>query len=121
MPSSGTLPSSAPRSKRPGSPSSAWTRKRKELVGDFYNAGRRWCKQADAVLVHDWPQDSIGQTIPYGVYELMTNRGFVCVGDCFDTPRFAVEAISDWWQLEGSRQFPLGHAAPDSRRRRRLE
>jgi hypothetical protein len=83
-----------------------WTRKKKELVGDFYNAGRRWCKQADAVLVHDWPQDAIGQAIPYGVYELTTNRGFVCVGDCFDTPRFAVEAINDWWQLEGCRQFP---------------
>jgi len=58
------------------------------------------------VLVHDWPQDAVGQAIPYGVYELTTNRGFICVGDCFDTPRFAVEAITDWWQLEGCRQFP---------------
>ena len=43
---------------------------------------------------------------PVGIYELTTNRGFVCVGDCFDIPRFAGEAINDWWQLEGCRQFP---------------
>lgn len=58
------------------------------------------------MLVHDWPQDAVGQAIPYGIYELTSNRGFVCVGDCFDTPRFAVEAIRDWWQLDGCRQFP---------------
>ncbi len=75
-------------------------------MGDFHNAGRRWCKDADAVLVHDWPQDAVGQAIPYGIYETTTNRGYVCVGDCFDTPRFAVEAIRDWWEAEGQRQFP---------------
>jgi len=58
------------------------------------------------VLVHDWPQDAIGQAIPYGVYELTKNKGFVCVGDCFDTPRFAVDAIRDWWEYDGRRQFP---------------
>lgn len=79
---------------------------RQRLVGVLHNAGQRWCKQADALLVHDWPQDVIGQAIPYGVYELTTNRGFVSVGDCFDTPRFAVEAIAEWWQLDGCRQFP---------------
>jgi len=75
-------------------------------VGDFHNAGRRWCQTADPVLVHDWPQDAVGQAIPYGVYETTTNRGYVCVGDGFDTPRFAVEAIRDWWETEGQRQFP---------------
>jgi hypothetical protein len=79
--------------------------KKKELVGDFKNAGRTWRRTAEAVLVHDWPQDAIGQAIPYGVYDLISNRGFVCIGDCFDTPRFAVEAISDWWAEEGSRCF----------------
>jgi len=58
------------------------------------------------VLVHDWPQDALGQAIPYGVYETTTNRGYICVGDCFDTPRFAVEAIRDGWLDEGQRQFP---------------
>ena len=58
------------------------------------------------MLVHDWPQDAIGQAIPYGVYDLTNNRGFVCIGDCFDTPRFAVEAVRDWWADDGSRRFP---------------
>jgi hypothetical protein len=64
-------------------PSSVSIRK-KELIGDFKNAGRTWRKLAEPVLVHDWPQDAIGQAIPYGVYEVSANQGFVCVGDCFD-------------------------------------
>ncbi|WP_407655739.1 ISAzo13-like element transposase-related protein [Azohydromonas lata] len=69
--------------------------------GNCHNGGRIWCKTAEAVLVHDWPQGSIGQAIPYGIYDTVANRGFVCVGDCFDTPRFAVEAIAEWWRDEG--------------------
>lgn len=46
-----------------------------------------------SLLVHDWPQDAIGQALPSGVYEVNANQGFVWVGDCSDTPRFAVEAI----------------------------
>ena len=88
------------------SQSSAWIRKKKELVGNFRNAGRAWCRRAEPVLVHDWPQDALGQAIPYGIYELTTNRGHICIGDCFDTPRFAVEAISAWWEAEGQRRFP---------------
>jgi Rhodopirellula transposase DDE domain len=61
------------------------------------------------VLVHDWPQDAIGQAIPYGVYEVNANQGFVCVGDCFDTPRFAVEAIGDWWFFEGLKRYRDAH------------
>jgi len=66
------------------------------LIGNFRNAGRAWRKAPEAVLVHDWPQDAIGQAVPYGIYDVSANRGYVCVGDCFDTPRFAVEAIADW-------------------------
>jgi len=76
------------------------------MVGDFKNAGRTWRRTAEAVLVHDWPQDAIGQAIPYGIYDLTNNCGFVCIGDCFDMPRFAVEAIRDWWADDGSRHFP---------------
>ena len=79
------------------------------MIGNFKNPGRRWCRMPDAVLVHDWPQDAIGQAIPYGIYDVTRNRGYVCVGDCFDTPRFAVEAIADWWQDEGQRRYR--HAA----------
>jgi hypothetical protein len=50
----------------------------------------------DPVLVHDWPQDALGQAIPCGICDVTRNHGDVVVGDCFDTPRFVVEAISDW-------------------------
>lgn len=79
--------------------------KKKEPVGNYKNPGRTW-QEPDAVLVHDWPADSVGQAIPYGIYELTRNHGYVVIGDCFDTPRFAVEAISDWWGDEGQRTFP---------------
>jgi hypothetical protein len=61
------------------------------------------------VPVHDWPQDAIGQAIPYGVYEVNANQGFVSVGDCFDTPRFAVEAIADRWFVERLKRYPDAH------------
>jgi hypothetical protein len=81
-------------------------RTKKELVGDFKNPGHTWCKEPDRVLVHDWPADAVGQAIPYGIYDLTRNHGYVVIGDCFDTPRFAVEAISDWWWEEGQHVFP---------------
>lgn len=58
------------------------------------------------MLVHDWPDDAIGQARPYGIYNLNLNSGYVSVGDCFDTPRFAVESIEHWWRDEGLKQFP---------------
>ncbi len=58
------------------------------------------------MLVHDWPQDAVGQAIPYGFYEITRTHGYVVIGDCFDTPRFAVEAISNWWWQDGQRAFP---------------
>jgi Rhodopirellula transposase DDE domain len=76
------------------------------LIGDFKNLGQAWCRAPEPVLVHDWPQDALGQAIPYGIYNLNCNCGHVCVGDCFDTPRFAVEAIAEWWCDEGQRLFP---------------
>ena len=76
------------------------------MIGNFKNAGRVWCKAAEPVLTHDWPTDSIGRAIPYGIYDTSTNHGYVCIGDCFDTPRFAVEAITRWWRDEGYRSYP---------------
>lgn len=58
------------------------------------------------MLVHDWPADSVGQALPYGIYDLARNRGFVRVGDCFDTPRFAVEGIEAWWSDQGCAAYP---------------
>jgi hypothetical protein len=76
------------------------------LIGAFKNPGRSWCREPEAVLVHDFPQDAIGQAIPYGIYTLNANCGFVRVGDCADTPRFAVESVAEWWLGEGRKRFP---------------
>lgn len=78
-------------------------------MGDFKNAGQAWCREPESVLVHDFPQDAVGQAISYGIYTLNDNQGHVCVGDCFDTPRFTVQAITNWWWSEGSKRFPDAH------------
>jgi hypothetical protein len=80
--------------------------KKKELIGNFKNAGRRWCQVADAVNAHDFEQDALGRAVPYGVYDLTNNRGYVYVGCSADTPQFAVEQIASWWRSFGSHDFP---------------
>ena len=79
--------------------------KKKELVGNFKNAGRAWSREAEAVNVHDFPHDSQGRAVPYGIYDLAHNRGTVYVGSSADTPEFAVDAIARWWQSEGKATF----------------
>lgn len=80
--------------------------KKKELIGHFKNAGRRWCQSAEAVNEHDFEQDALGKAVPYGIYDLHHNQGYVYVGHSADTPQFAVEAIAAWWQTEGRPAFP---------------
>jgi hypothetical protein len=80
--------------------------KKKELIGNFRNAGRSWGHEAEAVNVHDFPQDALGRAVPYGIYDLTRNRGLVCVGQSGDTPRFAVTAVARWWAEEGQGAFP---------------
>jgi hypothetical protein len=80
--------------------------KKKELIGPFKNPGRRWCQTADAVNAHDFEQDALGKAVPYGVYDLTNNRGYVYVGQTADTPQFAVEQIAAWWQTFGCHNFP---------------
>jgi hypothetical protein len=82
-----------------------WTQK-KELVGDFKNPGRTWRQVADEVLVHDFPQDAVGKAVPYGIYDVTANRGYVGIGTSADTPRFAVEVIVQWWLEEGRHRYP---------------
>jgi hypothetical protein len=81
--------------------------KKKELVGDFKNGGRTWRPQGDPVRVnvHDFPSQAQGKAIPYGVYDLGQNRGFVNVGTSHDTPDFAVESIRLWWEHEGRDRY----------------
>jgi hypothetical protein len=73
--------------------------KKKELIGNFYNPGRSWCRKAEAVNVHDFRQDALGRAVPYGIYDVAHNLGYVAVGTSADTSEFAVAAIVWWWQL----------------------
>jgi hypothetical protein len=80
--------------------------KKKELIGNFANAGQAWCQEAEVVNVHDFRQDALGRATPYGIYDLRYNRGSVYVGASADTPRFAVDAIVAWWREEGQAAYP---------------
>jgi hypothetical protein len=81
--------------------------KKKELVGDFKNGGREWQRQGEPeeVRVHDFIDKKLGKAIPYGVYDLTENEGWVSVGIDHDTARFAAEAIRRWWRKMGSRRY----------------
>jgi len=82
--------------------------KKKELVGDFKNAGREWQPKgtAEKVLVHDFPDDATGKAIPYGVYDMARNEAWVSVGKDHDTPAFAVASIRQWWKMMGESAYP---------------
>ena len=84
--------------------------KKKALVGDFKNAGREWHPkgQPPAVRVHDFQDEELGKAIPYGVYDLSANAGWVSVGIDHDTPEFAVESIYCWWRQMGRKTYPEG-------------
>jgi hypothetical protein len=77
--------------------------KKKELVGNFYNGGREWQpkQQPEQVRVHDFVDKQLGKAIPYGVYDLTANQGWVSVGIDHDTAEFAVESIRRWWRHMG--------------------
>ncbi len=80
--------------------------KKKELIGEFFNAGHSWCQKAIPVNVHDFLSQSQGRAVPYGIYDVSHNRGSVWVGSSADTPQFAVEAIAAWWEQEGQPAYP---------------
>ena len=82
--------------------------KKKELVGNFKNGGREWQPKGspEAVRVHDFPADSCGKAIPYGVDDMARNEAWVSVGQDHDTPAFAVTSIRHWWQRMGRRAYP---------------
>jgi hypothetical protein len=80
--------------------------KKKDLIGDFKNPGQAWRREAETVNVHDFLNDALGRAVPYGIYDLIHNRGTVVVGNSADTPEFAVEAIAHWWDSDGAVAFP---------------
>jgi hypothetical protein len=91
-----------------GLPAISVDTKKKELVGDFKNGGRAWRPhgQPQEVRVHDFLDKALGKAIPYGVYDLLNNQGWVSVGITHDTAEFAVQTIRQWWQRMGRRRFP---------------
>jgi len=92
---------------RDGQPVISVDTKKKELVGDFKNGGREWHPkgQPEEVRVHDFLDTKLGKAIPFGVYDVTRNEGWVSVGIDHDTARFAMEAIWRWWQKMGRKHY----------------
>lgn len=82
--------------------------KKKELIGNYENQGRKWgkTKSPEVVNGHDFPHPSVPRAYPYGIYDLSRNRGFVNVGTDRDTGAFAVASIRGWWRFEGKQLYP---------------
>lgn len=93
---------------RNGQPVISVDTKKKELVGDFKSAGPEWHPkgQPELVRVHDFMDEELGKAIPYGVYDVTANAGWVSVGIDHDTPAFAVESIRQWWRRMGKSLYP---------------
>jgi hypothetical protein len=91
-----------------GEPAISVDTKKKELVGDFKNAGREWRPQGspEEVRVHDFVIPELGRAVPYGVYDIAGNAGWVSVGIDHDTAAFAANAIRSWWKLMGRERYP---------------
>jgi hypothetical protein len=82
--------------------------KKKELVGDFKNVGREWEPKGEpvAVRVHDFIVPELGKAIPYGIYDVERNVGWVNVGQDHETASFAVESLRRWWEGDGHPAYP---------------
>lgn len=82
--------------------------KKKELVGNYKNAGCEWKRKGRAVkvLCHDFPDPEVPKAVPYGVYDIGENTGWVNVGVDADTAEFAVESIRQWWRRMGDSRYP---------------
>ena len=86
--------------------------KKKELIGEFKNGGREWARSGEPVQVntHDFPSHAKGKAIPYGVYDLARNEGWVSIGVSRDTAQFAVASIAAWWEQLGRAAYPDARA-----------
>lgn len=91
-----------------GDPAVSVDAKKKEKVGQFANGGREYQPKGspERVNVHDFPSDAVGKAIPYGIYDLGSNAGWVSVGTDHDTAAFAVETLRRWWRCDGSARYP---------------
>lgn len=94
---------------RQGQPVISVDAKKTELVGNFKNAGKRYCRQADDVKAYDFPSEADDKATPYGIYDLVNNHAFVNVGLSAATPAFAVASIRRWWWGFGQARYPHAH------------
>lgn len=79
--------------------------KKTELVGNFANKGESWCQEAHQVNIYDVPQIADAKVIPYGIYDLTHNKGYVYLGTSGNTPEFAATAVATWWQNPERERF----------------
>jgi len=80
--------------------------KKKEMVGNFKNAGRAWNQTPILVRDHDFRSDALGMATPYGIYDVRENLGAVFIGTSHDTPDFAADNLRRWWVAEGRKRYP---------------
>ena len=93
---------------RQGVPVISVDTKKKELVGNFSNGGQEWQPQGEPerTLLHDFPDKELGKVIPYGIYDVGQNQGWVSVGIDHDTAEFAMDSILSWWKHMGCKTYP---------------
>jgi hypothetical protein len=91
-----------------GAPAVSVDTKKKELIGDYKNAGREYQPKGEPqkVQAHDFPDPKLGKAIPYGVYDIGANQGWVSVGVNHDTAEFATETLRRWWVMMGKTRYP---------------
>lgn len=80
--------------------------KKKEFIGQFYRAGKSYCKAAVEVYDHDFPSLASGRVVPHGIYDVMTNKGYLSIGNSKDTSEFLCDNVKYHWQNNISRDYP---------------
>ena len=80
--------------------------KKKEQIGNFKNNGKAYSREPEYVNVYDFLTLATGKGVPYGIYDTVANKGFVCISTNYDTPSFAVDSIANWWSNVGNLEYP---------------
>jgi Rhodopirellula transposase DDE domain len=91
---------------RKGLPIVSIDSKNRELVGNFKNSGTAWSRQPILVNDHDFRSDAKGIALPYGIYDVGANQGYLFIGTTHDTPAWAADNLAKWWVYHGRRRYP---------------
>ena len=97
--------------------------KKKELVGNYKNNGQTWLPKGQPIEVNtrDFPDKQLGKAVPYGIYDIAHDQGYVNVGMNHDTAEFSVASIKRWWQQLGKERYSQSKRTHDNRRFRRFK